>query len=119
MRTITGTEWRITEIDGEPIAADEGGRPVRLRLDDAERRFAASAGCNNMIGAYRIEREALIFGAAATTMMMCEDAVMQRERALLDALTWTRAYVIEDDDLVLLSGTGNVLVRACASTEDA
>lgn len=112
---LTGTEWRIIEIAGETIAPAADARPARLRLDGGEARFAASAGCNNLMGSYALDGASLTFGPAAMTMMMCDDTLMQRERALVDALTAARTYRIDADTLALLDAAGVPLVRAEAS----
>lgn len=113
MTTLTGTRWSISEIAGAAILGGEDAmREAHLTLDAEVSRFAACAGCNNIMGSYAQSGDSLTFGMAAMTMMMCPDAVMVQEKAFTEGLAATRTYAIDGDTLFLLDDAGRAVVRA-------
>ena len=100
---LADTYWRIAVLKGEVLEAVEGHREASLVLHtDPERRAAATAGCNRMVGSYEArEGGGLTFGRFASTMMACPPPLDARERALTEVLAATREYGIEGPALVL------------------
>jgi heat shock protein HslJ len=46
----------------------------------------------------------------ASTMMACEEPIMDQERRYLDSLVRVRSYEIVDGDLTLIDDTGTVVL---------
>ena len=67
-----GTEWLSTAVteDGADRPLVDGTR-IRLSFTDGE--LAASAGCNTMGGAYRIEEGLLVVEGGGMTEMGCDE----------------------------------------------
>lgn len=96
------TAWRLSELDGRPVATDTGRPPPTLRLDAAHRRIAGTTGCNRFGGEYRS------WGASgfsvlplATTRMAC--AAPQDEADFLRALARATHRIQTGQTLELLT----------------
>lgn len=99
---LTGPEWTVTQIDGQPALGEAA--PTIAFLPNG---VTGSAGCNRFNGGYEADAASLSFGALATTRMACADDRMEQERAFLTLLSRVTRYEASED------GTGLVL-----STED-
>jgi uncharacterized lipoprotein YbaY/uncharacterized lipoprotein NlpE involved in copper resistance len=101
------TDWRIISLGDFDLSGAEGQRRPQLRLGMSDGpRFAASVGCNQMVGGFDLDGEGLSFGAAATTRIACPPLVTEWEVALTDALAKTAAWRIADGRLELLDADG-------------
>jgi heat shock protein HslJ len=112
---LEDTYWKLTEAGGKTIKEDEASRTPYVQLG-AERRISGTGGCNRLTGTYELRGDELVFGAVATTMMACPDAVMKQERAMLDALRVTTSYRITGDKLELMAHK-KVVARFTAERE--
>jgi heat shock protein HslJ len=106
---LTGTSWTIVEIEGAPVVDAGDGRPAELAFLDAGR-FAASAGCNRILGAAVQDGEALHLTPGPMTKMACPEPVASRETALVRALGTVTSHRRSGDALALLAGN-RIVVR--------
>ena len=80
---ITGTKWQLVELNGKPVEnKNKSTKEMFLQLN-AENRYAAFAGCNNMMGGYELKEDALRikFTKGASTLMACTDMTIEQEFA--------------------------------------
>ena len=103
---LAGTEWRILRLGDMALDPGEAGRRPEFLIDPATGRFAASAGCNRMMGGATITPDGLALGPVASTMMACPPPLDAAERALAEALAATRGWRIAGRALELLDGAG-------------
>lgn len=101
---LINTYWRLVRLGDEQIEAAGRRREPHLILREGEARFAATAGCNQLIGSYEADGERLHFGATAGTRMACPPPLDERERRLVDALANTRTWRIAGPALELYDG---------------
>ncbi len=73
-----------------------------LNFDDG--RYTATAGCNNIFGAYTVSGTAIDFGQPASTLMYCEGK-MEAETALDTALAEATHMRFHDGKLELIAGS--------------
>lgn len=112
---LTDTYWRIDSLRGQDVAASANRREPHLILrGDAEQRFAATVGCNQMIGSYAREEDRLTFGRVASTMMACPPPLDALERALSETLSDARGYRISGETLALHDTKGEVIAQLTA-----
>lgn len=72
--------------------------------------LSGNAGCNNIIGTVNInEEEGTITFVAGSTMMACSEEIMELEYSFLNALTATQGYAFENNILILMDNSGNIL----------
>jgi heat shock protein HslJ len=112
---LTGKIWALTELEGKPLVAGTG---ISAEFT-ADGRVSGSAGCNRYSGTYTVSGNSITFSSPmASTMMMCEQAVMDQESAYLKALGEAKTYAVNGDQLTLTAGDGTQLAVYAAQSQD-
>lgn len=98
--TLEGTRWKLIELKGKPVTADQVQKEPYLQFDAKEKRFSATGGCNQMSGAYEVNPQTLriSFGKVASTMMACEKG-MDTDAALAEVLEMADNFTINGSTL--------------------
>lgn len=102
--------WRISRLY-TPLPAD--GQGV-LSLNAAESRFSLNLGCNTLFGSFTQTAGSLTFGEAASTLKMCSEQAMERDRTAAQVLAQTRGYRRQGDMLQLTDADGRPVLTATA-----
>lgn len=100
--------WRITTIDGKPVIT--GSKPSVAF--EADGKVYGKASCNRFFGGYSLTGEGLSAGPLASTKMMCEDALMAQERAVMNILNGLTGFGVADDGLLTLRGKDGRTITA-------
>lgn len=104
-RPLVGTEWQLVQLGGESVRPEEGS--FRFVLD-AEGRVTGKGSCNRLTGTYTLgEKNALGFGAMASTRMACPD--MTRETAYMQMFESVVRYDMDGAMLLLLDAGDSLL----------
>ena len=112
---LTGKVWALTELEGVPPVADTG---ISAQFSP-DGKISGSAGCNRYSGTYTISGNSItITSSIASTMMMCDDAIMEQESAYLKALPEAKTYEINGDQLTLTGAENNKLAGYKAQSQD-
>jgi heat shock protein HslJ len=113
---LTANPWILTELSGNEVRTDAGGRAPGLELTASDRRVIGFTGCNHLTGEYAVDGDRLHFpGALATTRMACLDtAVAQQEQRFLAALRQTSRFAVRDGRLTIFDEGGTPLARFAA-----
>lgn len=101
---IVGSEWRLIELDGRPVAAPSA--PPTLLLSE-DTKASGFAGCNRYTGSYDLAQERLTFGRLASTRMYCAES-MDVEQRFLAALEKTHSYRRDGAELTLVGDSGTI-----------
>lgn len=104
---VAGSDWELTEVQGQPATTGAGNRRATIRFDADTARVAGFAGCNRYFGTYTLDGTALRFGAIGMTKMACAEG-MSLEQQLARALDATRRYELADRTLTLFGDAGAV-----------
>ena len=77
------SKWRLVKLNGKTIAKSKEEKKELGIIFFTDGRFSAYAGCNNMMGSYKLkEKESQItFSKVAMTMMICPDSETEKELA--------------------------------------
>ena len=114
--SLTNTYWRLERLRDAAIEPVEGRREphVVLRDVDGEQSFAATVGCNRLVGKLELDGESMNLRGAATTLMACPPPLSEMERQLRGVLDDTRSWQITGELLRLRDESGNdiALLRA-------
>lgn len=104
-----GPTWQLAApgTQGAGVGAIEK-RPVTALFEGG--RVSGFSGCNRFMGAYTLDRDSVLIGPLAGTMMACPDPEMAIEKTFLGALTGTLRYAISADQLTLTPASGTPLV---------
>jgi heat shock protein HslJ len=106
---LSGGEWRVEEIAGEPAAGVPGEAAPTLRFA-ADGRVSGRAGCNRFTAGYTLDGERLRIERAASTRMACPPPRMALEQRFLDFLGDVRRFDIDAEGrLLLIDGEGRRL----------
>ena len=107
--TLEGPTWELKTLQGQDRAvADSKERPVTVRFTAG--RLDGFSGCNRLMGSYQIDRDRVILGPLAGTMMACAPDAMEREGEFKRAFSGTFRYAITGDELVLSRASGPKLL---------
>ena len=106
---LAGSTYTSTEVRGHDLV--EGSQ---VTLTFADGRISANAGCNTMNGAATWEGETLeVEDPLASTMMGCEEPLMEQDTWLSEFLTSSPHLAVDGDELTLGDDSvGMTLTRA-------
>jgi heat shock protein HslJ len=112
---LTGKIWALTELEGKPLVEGTG---ISAQFT-SDGKVSGSAGCNRYSGTYTVSGNNITFSSPmATTMMMCEQAVMDQESAYLKALAEAKTFAVNGNQLTLTGGDGTQLAVYAAQSQD-
>lgn len=106
--SMTNTYWRIVRLGGDPVTATEGRREPHLLLrgERGRSRYVATVGCNQLMGSYAIDGDAINVKPAAATLMACPPPLATLEKKLGDVLAKARRWRIKANTLEFLDEKG-------------
>jgi heat shock protein HslJ len=101
---LGGQEWRLKELDGEPIEQRHGAEPPDLKFDTEKKTVSGSTGINRLTGGYKLDANKLKFGNLAMTKMAGPEELMKQETEFVNALESVDSWKRTGDRLELMSG---------------
>ncbi len=104
---LTGTIWRLLEVDGQQVTLAEKEQRPYFTMDSMEKELKGSGGCNLISGTYLVKGEIFLIKRLVTTRMACPTGV-EVETSFLRALDNTETFRIQGDALQLLDEEGKV-----------
>jgi uncharacterized lipoprotein YbaY/heat shock protein HslJ/uncharacterized lipoprotein NlpE involved in copper resistance len=106
--SLVNTYWRIAKLRGEAVVFTPGRREphVVLRQTDQGLSYAATVGCNQLIGSFETTDDRISFKRAATTLMACTPPLDGLERHLTEVLEAARRWQIRGSTLELQDAEG-------------
>ncbi len=99
---LAGSEWGIVDAANTVTDASED---VFIRFEQ-NGVFVGNGGCNNFRGHYVTNGDAILFGPAAATMMICKDGVSAFETEFFRGLAQVRLFLREERALSLSAADG-------------
>jgi heat shock protein HslJ len=99
--TLEDTHWKLIELNGKPVTADDVSREAFIQLIAESGRVTGNGGCNVMSGTYELSSPNRIqFSKMASTKMACEK--MDVEDRFHKALETADSYYLKGDTLQLI-----------------
>ena len=109
LSVLAGTEWTLSTWNtGSAEVSLVEGSAITLGFGYDDDAFG-STGCNRFRGGVLVEDDAITFGPAATTRMMCEPALAEQETAWLSALAQVAHFRLGENQLTLITNDGSAL----------
>jgi len=107
--SLVNTYWKIVTLEGVKVSPAAGKREPHLLLKniDKEQKFAATVGCNQLIGGFSLAAEKITFAAPMSTMMACLPPLDVLEKHLGKILSGTKGWRVSGDTLELLDDNGS------------
>jgi heat shock protein HslJ len=105
---LTGVTWKLVSYGtaDESLAAVPDVETSLVFGEDGN--AAGTMGCNQFNGAYEIRGDQITFGPMASTLMACEEPLMNQETAVLAILSDAATFKISGDTLTITAGDGSV-----------
>lgn len=110
---LAGTTWQATGINNgaEAVVSDDTTSGVTISFGD-DGTVSGSGGCNTFTGSYSTTDDGQIeFGAIASTLMACDDALMKTEQQFFAALDQAATFTVEGTTLNLRDADGATQVN--------
>jgi heat shock protein HslJ len=104
--SLQDTYWKILRLGEAPVGAAEGRREPHLILRSQDGRYAATVGCNQLVGGFSLDGASLTFGQGASTMMACPPPLDAWEQALAAALARAARWQVVGPGLELFDEAG-------------
>ncbi len=108
---LSGTRWILTELNGAAPIADH----VPTLEFGANGQATGNSSCNQYFGSYITDGDTLNFGQLGSTMMGCEEPVMQQETSFLQTLGTAAIFTVAGDTLTITTAADATLVFTRAS----
>ncbi len=105
--SLTGTVWRLVEVDGKQVILTEKEQRPYFTLNPKNGELKGSGGCNLLSGSYLVKGEIFLIKRLVTTRMACPMGV-EIETSFLRALDSTETFHVRGDVLQLLDEEGKV-----------
>lgn len=105
---LQGDEWAVDEIAGQPII---DGSKVTLAFS-ADGRVSGAGSCNRFMGSYTLTGEGLTLSQMASTMMACEDGLMDQEGRYLRLLEAVSRFDLDAEGTLVLHTAAGDTIRA-------
>jgi heat shock protein HslJ len=99
---LAGTSWMVNSYNNgnqAVVSVLEGSELTAEFASDGT--LSGSSGCNTFTGGYTVDGEKITIGPLATTMMACEEDLMNQEAQYLAALQSAAVYSIDGNTLQL------------------
>jgi heat shock protein HslJ len=111
---ITGKVWILDSLNGaEPVP----NTTITAEFTE-DGKVGGSAGCNRYSGQYKLSGSNIEFTQPmASTMMACEQAIMDQESAYFQTLSATNSFAINGDQLTLNNAEGQALATFTAQSQ--
>lgn len=112
--TPAGGQGESSELDGKAFVATAiGGGPSiaagsEIVLTFVDGRISVNAGCNTMLGDVTLSGGKLETGPMASTMMACEQPLMDQDQWLTAFFESAPAWTLEGDVLKMDSGSQSI-----------
>lgn len=102
---LNGTGWILSTLAGQPALS---GVTVTLNFQDGT--VSGSDGCNSYSSAYQSSDDKLTIDKnIISTMMACDETIMQQAPAFTAALPQVSSFKVDADQLTLLNADGETL----------
>jgi heat shock protein HslJ len=108
---LAGQGFESTEVTGYDLVE---GTTIKLGFETDT--LGAQAGCNSQSGGYSIADGALDVSAMASTMMACDEALMDQDAWLAEFLTSSPEISLDGDTLTLTGSDATISLEAVAAT---
>lgn len=103
---LTETYWRLIELAGDPVRVMENRREPHIILHADGNRFAATMGCNQMGGTYKVTGDAITFSEVRSTLMACMGPVSELEARFKRWLSRTATWRLDGQTLTITAQDG-------------
>ena len=115
---LPGSAWIVVGYNNgkQAVVSTLAGTDLTANFG-ADGMLSGNSGCNTYNASYTTDGNKITIGPAATTMMACEQAVMDQEQQYLAALATAATYRIDGSRLELRTADGALAADFAAATQ--
>ena len=102
-------DWKLVSYNSTPALPE-----VDTNITFDAERMGGSVGCNSFGGDYKVSGATITFGPVMSTMMACDEKIMQQEGSVLGTFVETVNFKMDGNTLTITSTDGKstaVLVK--------
>ena len=103
---IENVRWALVSLDGQPLPPQDPARTPYFVLQADGSRVTGSGGCNDLVGTYTLNGQALQMLRGPRRELQVCSSDMERERAFMFALATTEQWAMQGTRLRLLDRLG-------------
>ena len=104
--SLENTEWKVKELGGKAVQVENENQRPHIILRPASQQVSGFGGCNNFQGVYDLKDDNVRFRNMLGTLRACVDQAMnERERQFMDALSATTSFKLKGGTLELFDGS--------------
>ncbi|MBI5964660.1 MAG: META domain-containing protein [Chloroflexi bacterium] len=108
--TSLAGDWKLISY-GSPANPTPALPYVETSLTfESDGTLGGRVGCNSFSGDYKVDGNAVTFGAIAATEMACDEPIMQQESAVFKVFIDSGTFKMNGNTLTILSADGNSVV---------
>lgn len=107
-RLLQGNDWIVTHIAGQPVLPS----PQISMSFSGDGSVSGSGSCNRFNAGYQLTGEGLSFSREMSSMMACEQPLMDQEQSFHAALERVSRFSITPDGGLVLHAGGNQVITA-------
>ncbi len=116
--SLTGGTWVMTGYNnGKQAVVSASADTEVTAIFGADGQLSGSAGCNRYNAPYTVDGNKIKIGMAITTLMACEQSIMDQEQQYLAAIQTAATYKIEGAKLELRDATNALLASYVLKAE--
>lgn len=106
---IENRPWRLASYVNAQAETVEAAAhsPAVVTFEDGS--ASGTSGCNSFFGSYTLSGDRITMGEMGSTLMACEEALMQQEQDFLAALAGAATYAVQGESLQLFDAAGSVV----------
>ena len=109
--SLSSIFFKLERLHGQPVPFLENqNEEIHFRADTVEMKIYGHSGCNTFRGSFRLEGDNNIqFSQMATTMMACDEEIMDQEQTILSVFEQTTNYLAQSDSVMYYDENNNEL----------
>lgn len=110
--TLTGRDWVLLSFGEEDTVAFDPAVMSVNAIFGEDGQVSGNSGCNQYGGAYTLDGDTIRFGALMTTLMACDESVMNVEAAFTAALAGASTWTINGNMLEIVYAGGQLVFES-------
>jgi heat shock protein HslJ len=101
VKSLNGTQWELSTMNQDDLVEDS---TITLNFDEEGNAYG-SAGCNSYSGSFTVADDNLTFGMLVSTLMACEESLMNQETEYLQILGNIERFRFNPNFTLILSNS--------------
>lgn len=115
--SLENVRWILTEYAETDGSTAEALGSTEVDATFVDGNVSGTGGCNTYRGGYEADGASLSISPVSSTMMACDQPILDQETAFFAAMSAVASYEIENNNLVLMNDAGDTILVFSRSAE--